>query len=88
MRVWKTPTQAYTRDCQALHRGESVIIWAVVSGTSAVSIITLKGSITEEKCREVFAFQNHPMMQTLFPVGEGIFQNDNAPIHAVGLVQS
>ncbi|GFX58569.1 hypothetical protein TNCV_417481 [Trichonephila clavipes] len=28
------------------------------------------------------------MMQTLFPAGDGIFQDDNAPIHAVELAQS
>ncbi|GFX47739.1 DDE_3 domain-containing protein [Trichonephila clavipes] len=27
-------------------------------------------------------------MQTLFPGGEGNFQDDNAPIHVAGLVQS
>ncbi|GFT71227.1 DDE_3 domain-containing protein [Trichonephila clavipes] len=27
-------------------------------------------------------------MPTLFPVGYGIFQDDSAPIHAAGLVQS
>ncbi|GFX00168.1 DDE_3 domain-containing protein [Trichonephila clavipes] len=36
----------------------------------------------------VMADQVHPLMQTLFPVGDGIFQDDNAPIHVVGLVHS
>ncbi|GFW96932.1 hypothetical protein TNCV_2160671 [Trichonephila clavipes] len=27
-------------------------------------------------------------MQTLFPAGDGIFQDDNAPIYATGLSQS
>lgn len=28
------------------------------------------------------------MMQTLFPDGDGIFQDDNAPIHTAGIIKS
>ncbi|GFX31389.1 DDE_3 domain-containing protein [Trichonephila clavipes] len=41
-----------------------------------------------EKYREILADQVHPMTQTFFPVRVGIFQDDNAPIHITGLVQS
>ncbi|GFX59419.1 DDE_3 domain-containing protein [Trichonephila clavipes] len=41
-----------------------------------------------KKYREILADQVHPMMQTLFPAGNGIFQDDNVPIHAAELVQS
>ncbi|GFW43449.1 DDE_3 domain-containing protein [Trichonephila clavipes] len=51
---------------------------------SAGPIITLKGRITGEKYREILADHVHPRMQTLFPAGDGIFQDDNAPIHAMG----
>ncbi|GFV79222.1 DDE_3 domain-containing protein [Trichonephila clavipes] len=63
------------------------MIWAKVSWFSAGPILTLKETITGEKYREIFANQIHPMMQSLFPVSDGVFQDDNAPIHATGLVQ-
>ncbi|GFX82193.1 DDE_3 domain-containing protein [Trichonephila clavipes] len=50
--------------------------------------MTLKGRITGEKYKEILADQVHPKMQTLFPTGDGIFQDDNAFIHASELVQS
>lgn len=49
-------------------------------------MVNLKGGITLEKYREVLAHQVSPMMQNLFPVGDEIFQEDNAAFHAVGLV--
>ncbi|GFW39134.1 DDE_3 domain-containing protein [Trichonephila clavipes] len=61
------------------------MIWAAESGFSAGPS---KESITGEKYREILANQVHPTMQTLFLVGDGTFQDDNAPINAAGLVQS
>ncbi|GFU22097.1 DDE_3 domain-containing protein [Trichonephila clavipes] len=54
----------------------------------ALPAITLKGRITGEKYKEISADKVHPMLQTLFPVRDGIFQDDNAPIPAARLVQS
>ncbi|GFW60747.1 DDE_3 domain-containing protein [Trichonephila clavipes] len=86
----KTPAQAYDRNCLSTVQQEDgpVMIWAAVSWFSAEIIIVLKGKITREKYREVSADQVHPMRQTLFPAEYGIFQEDNAPIHGTGLIQS
>jgi transposase len=89
--VWRTPAQAYDPDClrpTVKHGGGSVMVWAAMSWFSAGPIVTLKGRITGEKYRELLADQVHPMMQILFPAGDGIFQDDNAPIHAARVVQS
>ncbi|GFS58598.1 DDE_3 domain-containing protein [Trichonephila clavipes] len=64
------------------------MIWVDVSWFSAQPIVALKRRITAKKYGENLACQVHPMMQTLFPAGYGIFQNDNASIHAAELVQS
>jgi hypothetical protein len=32
--------------------------------------------------------QVHPMIQTLFPNNNAVFQDDSAPIHTAGTVQS
>ncbi|GFS58937.1 hypothetical protein TNCV_68651 [Trichonephila clavipes] len=46
----------------------------------------LKRKLIGEKQREMLADQVRSMMQTLFPARDEIYQNDNAPIHASGLV--
>ncbi|GFV21860.1 DDE_3 domain-containing protein [Trichonephila clavipes] len=64
------------------------MLWAAVSRFSAGPIITLEGRIPDEMYREILADQVHSTMQTLFPAGDENFQEDNALIHTVGLVQS
>ncbi|GFW44101.1 DDE_3 domain-containing protein [Trichonephila clavipes] len=70
------------------HGCGSVMIWAAISWFSARPIVTPKGKITREKYTEVLVNQINPMLQTLFSAEDGIFQDDNVPIHAAGLVQS
>ncbi|GFT67265.1 hypothetical protein TNCV_2359461 [Trichonephila clavipes] len=53
------------------------MVCAAVSWVSAGPIVTLKGIITGENYKDILARQIHPMMQALFPAGEGIFQYDN-----------
>ncbi|GFU89013.1 hypothetical protein TNCV_2894611 [Trichonephila clavipes] len=67
---------------------EIYLSWAAMSGFSAEPIVILKGSIIGEKYRESLAYQVYPIMQTLLPAKDGIFQNDNGLIKTAGLVQS
>ncbi|GFX38001.1 DDE_3 domain-containing protein [Trichonephila clavipes] len=79
MHVWRKPAQAYDRYCPlptVKHGGGSVMIWAAVLWFSVGPIVTLKGRITEEKYREILVDQVHPVMQTLFPAGDGIFHDE------------
>ncbi|GFX53159.1 transposable element Tcb2 transposase [Trichonephila clavipes] len=58
-------------------------------GVVAGPIVIQNGRITGEKYRDIFiADQIYSMMQTLFLAEDGIFQDNNAPIHAAGLVHS
>lgn len=36
----------------------------------------------------ILANHDHPIIQTLFPDGYAIFQNDNAPIYMVNVIQN
>jgi hypothetical protein len=54
---------------------------------SVGSISTLHGQITARQYVDRLGNQVHPMIQTLFP-NNAVFQDDNAPIHTAGTVQS
>jgi hypothetical protein len=47
-------------------------------------IITLHGRITARKYVDMLGNQVHPMVQTLFPNRDAVFQEDTAPIHTAG----
>ena len=66
--------------------GRSVIIWASSSWYSAGHTITMNGRITASDYVDILG--NHPMVQTLFPNNEAIFQYDNLPIHTARSVRS
>jgi hypothetical protein len=52
------------------------------------SIITLNGRITAREYVDRLGSQAQPMMQTLFPNNDAIFQGDNSLIHTAGTVRS
>jgi hypothetical protein len=51
-------------------------------------IITLYGRISVREYVDSLGNQVHPMIQTLFPNNDAVFQEDSAPIHTAGTVQS
>jgi hypothetical protein len=67
---------------EVVHGGGSVMVWAAVSLYAIGPIITLHGQITARKYVDRFGNQVPPMIQTLFPNNNAVFQDDNAPIHS------
>jgi hypothetical protein len=55
---------------------------------SAGPIITLHGRITAREYVAKLGNQVHPMIQTLFPNNDAVFQDDNVSIHTAATVQS
>jgi hypothetical protein len=51
------------------------------------SITTLYGQITAREYMGRWGNQVHPMIQTLFPNSDAVFQDDNACIHTAGTAQ-
>jgi len=89
--VWRTPEEAYNPNClvpTVKHGGGSVMVWAAISWYSAGPIIRLHGRITSGDYVDILGNQVHPMIQTIFPNGDAVFQDDNAPIHTSRAVQS
>ncbi|GFU85070.1 transposable element Tcb2 transposase [Trichonephila clavipes] len=51
-------------------------------------LVVLRGMITGDHYRSIFADHLHPMLQTLFPGECPVFQDDNAPFHTSRCVQT
>jgi hypothetical protein len=51
-------------------------------------MISLHGRITARECVDRLGNQVHPMIQTLFPNNDAVFQDVSAPIHTSETVQS
>ena len=79
--LWKHTTP----ECFILtvkHGCGSVKVWAAISWNSLCPIAALHGRINSKDYRNILGDHVHSMVQALFPNGDGIFQDDNAPIHA------
>ena len=50
-------------------------------------IISLHGRINSRDYLEILSNQVHPMVQAMFPEGNAIFQDNNAPIHIARIVK-
>jgi hypothetical protein len=59
--------------------GEVLRVWAAISWYSVGPIITLHGHITAREYMGRLDNQVHPMIQTLCPNNDAVFQDDNAP---------
>ena len=63
------------------------MIWGAISWKSRGPIISLQGKINSRHYLQILSDQVHPMVQVLFPNGNAIFQDDNAPIHTARIVK-
>jgi hypothetical protein len=63
------------------------MVWAAISLYSVGPIIILHGQITASEYVYRLGNQVHPTIQT-FPNNGAVFQDNNAPIHTAGTVQS
>jgi hypothetical protein len=60
----------------------------IVVQYSVGPIITLHGRITAREYVDRLGNHVHPMIQTLFPNNDAVFQDDSVPIYTAGTVQS
>jgi hypothetical protein len=70
------------------HGGGSVTVWAAMSWYSVGPIITLHGRIIAREYVDRLYNQVHPLIRTLFPNNDAVFQDDNSLIHTAETVQS
>jgi hypothetical protein len=74
-------SEALEKLCNGL--GSNVVVQYPVG-----PIITFHGRITAREYVDGLGNQAHPMMQMLFTDNDAVFQDDSAPIHTAGTVQS
>jgi hypothetical protein len=89
--IWRAPKEAYNPEClfpRVKYGVGSVMVWATILWYSVRLIITPYGRITAREYVERLGNQVHPMIQTLFPNNDAVFQDDSAPINTAGTVQS
>jgi hypothetical protein len=90
--VWRTPKEAHNKESLFPRVKHAEVLWwfgeqyrgAVPIGP----IITFHSRITAKEYVNRLCNQVNPMIQTLVPNNNAIFQDDNAPIHTAGTVQS
>lgn len=66
---------------------ESVMLWAALSWYSIGPVITLTGKVTADVYKGILGEHVHSMVQTLFPSGSAVFQDDTAPVHTATCVK-
>ncbi|KAK3549732.1 hypothetical protein QTP86_007743 [Hemibagrus guttatus] len=67
--------------------GGSVMLWAMFCWETLGPAIHVDASLTRTTYLSIAADHVHPFMETLFPDGCGLFQQDNAPCHKANMVQ-
>lgn len=88
--VWRKGGQTYNQNCISSRvrcGGGKVNVWGSISFEGVGSLIVLDGIVNANKYLNILSDHVHPMMQTLFEDGSGIFQDDNAPIHRATIVK-
>jgi hypothetical protein len=92
--IWRTPKEADNPEClvPAVKHGRGRFCDGfgsnIVVQYSVGQIITLHGRITAREYVDRSGNQVHSMIRMLFPNNDAVFQDDNAPIHTAGTVQS
>ena len=64
------------------------MVWAAISQNSLGPIIALHGRINSKDYLNILGDHVHPMVQALFPDGDYIFQDNNAPIYTAHVVKN
>jgi hypothetical protein len=75
--VWRISKEAYNPENlvpTVKHGGTSVMVWTAISWYSIGPILTLHGQITAREYVERLGNQAHPMIRTLFPKNDAVFQ--------------
>lgn len=89
-RVWRKPGEEMQLDCLAprVARSESCMVWAGFAWRQRGPLILHSGSVTGAVHAELLTEHAIPALKAMFPRKNGIFQQDNAPVHTAKVAQA
>ncbi|GFU50245.1 transposable element Tcb1 transposase [Trichonephila clavipes] len=64
------------------------MVWGAISWRAIGPLVILHGTIKSDRYLSILADHVHSFVQTVFPEEPPLFQDDNAPIHTAGCVQT
>ncbi|GBO00583.1 Transposable element Tc1 transposase [Araneus ventricosus] len=89
VRVRRLPGEQLLPSCTAGHTqagGGSIILWGTLSWASLGPIVVVEQTMKPANYLNIIADQLYPYMAFVFPTGNGIFQQDNAPCRKARIV--
>ena len=89
--MWRQLGEACNPDCLipiVKHGGGSLMIRTAISRNTLCPIVALHGTINSKDYLNFLRDHVHPTVQALFPDGDDIFQEDNAPMHTTHVVRN
>jgi hypothetical protein len=87
--IWRAPEEAYNPEClvpTVKHVEDSVVVWAAILWYLVSPFSIFHDRITAREYVDRLCNLAHPIIQSLFPNNDAVFQDDNAPTHIAGTV--
>ncbi|GBM27677.1 Transposable element Tc1 transposase [Araneus ventricosus] len=89
VRVRSLPGEQLLPSCAAGHTqagGGVIMLWGTFSWAAMLPVFVVEQTMKAANYLNIIADQLHPYMAFVFPTGNGIFQQDNAPCHKARIV--
>ncbi|GBM29530.1 hypothetical protein AVEN_212249-1 [Araneus ventricosus] len=89
VRVRRLPGEQLLPSCTADNTqagGGDIMLWGTFSWAALGAVVVVEQTMNAANYLNIIADQLHPYMAFVFPTGNGIFQQDNAPCHKAQIV--
>ncbi|GBM65648.1 Transposable element Tc1 transposase [Araneus ventricosus] len=89
VRVRRLPGKQLLPSCTAGHTqagGGGIMLWGTFSWAALRPVVVVEQTMKAANYLNIIADQLHPCMAFAFPIGNGIFQQDNAPCDKARIV--
>lgn len=89
VRIRRLPGEQLLPQCTVGHTqagGGGIMLWGTFSWASPGPVVVVERTMNATGYLNIIADQLHPYMASVFPAGNGIFQQDNAPCHKAKIV--
>ncbi|GBM44521.1 Transposable element Tc1 transposase [Araneus ventricosus] len=89
VRVHRLPFKQLLPSCTAGHTqsgGGGIMLWGTFSWVALRPVVVVEQTMKAANYLNIIADQLHSYMAFVFPTGNGIFQQDNAPCHKARIV--